>query len=32
MLVTLKELLEKAEQGNYAVGAFNCTFLEYGMA
>lgn len=32
MLVTLKELLEKAEQGNYAVGAFNCTSLESGMA
>ena len=32
MLATLKEVLEKAEQGNYAVGAFNCTSLESGMA
>lgn len=31
MLATLKEVLEKAEQGNYAVGAFNCTSLESGM-
>ncbi|MCI6660398.1 MAG: class II fructose-bisphosphate aldolase [Peptoniphilaceae bacterium] len=28
MLVTMKELLEKADQENYAVGAFNCATLE----
>ncbi len=32
MLVTLKEVLEAAEKGNYGVGAFNCTSLESGMA
>lgn len=32
MLATLKEVLEAAEQGNYGVGAFNCTSLESGMA
>lgn len=32
MLVTLKEVLQKAEQGNYGVGAFNCTSLESVMA
>lgn len=32
MLVTLKEVLEAAEQGDYGVGAFNCTSLESGMA
>lgn len=28
MLVTLNEILAKAEEGNYAVGAFNCPTLE----
>ena len=32
MLVTLKEVLEKAKQEKYGVGAFNCTSLESGMA
>lgn len=27
-LVTVKELLDKAEKGNYAVGAFNCNNME----
>ncbi len=27
-LVTMKELLDKAEQGKYAVGAFNCNNME----
>jgi len=32
MLVTLKEILEKAEEGNYAVGAFNSPTLESARA
>ncbi|MFV0441199.1 MAG: ketose-bisphosphate aldolase [Lachnospirales bacterium] len=32
MLVTLKEVLQKAEEGNYAVGAFNTPNLESLMA
>ena len=32
MLATLKEVLEKAEQGNYAVGAFNVENMEMVMA
>lgn len=28
MLVSMKELLQKAEEGNYAVGGFNCPTLE----
>jgi fructose-bisphosphate aldolase class II len=32
MLITLKEVLEKAEEGNYAVGAFNCPTLESARA
>lgn len=32
MLVTLKELLDQAEKGNYAVGAFNCPTLESARA
>lgn len=32
MLVTLKEILKKAEEGNYAVGAFNSPTLESARA
>lgn len=32
MLVTLKEILQKAEEGNYAVGAFNSPTLEAARA
>lgn len=32
MLVTLKEILSKAEEGNYAVGAFNSPTLESARA
>ena len=32
MLVTLKEILEEAEKGNYAVGAFNSPTLESARA
>ncbi|GKU84030.1 class II fructose-bisphosphate aldolase [Niallia sp. NCCP-28] len=32
MIVTLKEILSKAEEGNYAVGAFNCPTLESARA
>lgn len=32
MLVTLKEILAKAEEGKYAVGAFNCPTLESARA
>ncbi|WP_160725065.1 class II fructose-bisphosphate aldolase [Bacillus sp. USDA818B3_A] len=32
MLVTLKEVLANAEEGNYAVGAFNCPTLESARA
>ncbi len=32
MLVTLKQILDTAEEEDYGVGAFNCTSLESGMA